>query len=120
MVPLNPLSFHRLAQQLASQLGEEASLRTAAGRAYYAILLIARDKTGTSGGRNVHKRVIEAVRRRTAYRSTGDQLDALRRLRTVADYEMLPADPANRDWVANWSRADSIVNRVLPRLQSWT
>lgn len=120
IAPLDPLAFVQLARELACRVGEEASLRTAVGRAYYAVFLIARDKTGVGRERHVRAEVIRAVKRRKAYRSTGDQLDALRRLRTVADYELLPPDPNDRNWVANWSRAESIVNRVLPRLQSWT
>ncbi len=117
--PLDPLTFLTLAQELARRDQKEATLRTAVNRAYYALFLIARDKTGVKGTRNIHMRVIQAVRRRRGYRSTGDQLDALRRLRTIADYQLLPADPAYRDWVRNWSRAQVLILRILPKLQAW-
>lgn len=119
IAPFDPLAFLRVARELALPEGEEAKLRTAVGRTYYALFLIARERTGTRGRKNVHQRVINALRRRRAYRSTADQLDALRRLRVVADYQLLPENPADRDWTRNWSRAQALVDRVLPRLQAW-
>ncbi len=117
--PFNPLAFLDIARELGNGDREEAKLRTAVGRAYYALFLIARDKTGITGRRAVHTRVINALKKRKNYRSTADQLDALRRLRTVADYELLPSDHANRNWPGNWSEAHALVDRVLPRLQAW-
>lgn len=117
--PLDPLAFLSLARELANRDGEEAELRTAVGRAYYALFLIAREKIGIRGPRKIHTRVIDALKKRRAYRSTADQLDALRRLRTVADYQLLPDDQADRDWTRNWSRAQALVDRVLPRLHAW-
>ncbi len=115
----DPLHFLSLARDLANVGQNEASLRTAVGRAYYALFLVARDKTGVTEKRKIHRLVIEAIRKRKAYHSTADQLDALRRLRTVADYQLLPGQPTDRDWVRNWARADELANRVLPRLESW-
>jgi hypothetical protein len=115
---LNGYAFLIVARELALPDREEAKLRTAVGRAYYALFLIARERTGTRGRKNVHQQVLNALRRRRAYRSTADQLDALRRLRVVADYQLLPEDSADRDWTHNWSRAQALVNRILPRLTS--
>ena len=117
--PLDPLAFLNLAQELASQGNDETKIRTAVGRAYYALFLVAREKTGVRGRRNVHQLVIDGVRGRTGYRPIGDQLDTLRRLRSVADYQLLPDKTADRDWMRNWSRVDEIVKRILPRLSSW-
>lgn len=119
ITPFDPLAFLTVARELVLLDKAEARLRTAVGRAYYALFLIARERTGIRGRRDVHKRVISAVRRRRGYRSTADQLDALRRLRVVADYQLLPEDPADRDWTGNWSRVQALVNRILPRLQIW-
>jgi hypothetical protein len=115
----DPLKFLRLARELAHQSQEEVTLRTAIGRAYYALFLVARGKAGIRGSQNVHSAVIKAVRRRPGYRAVADQLDALRRLRVVADYQLLPQDPNHRDWSQNWATVQVLVQRVLPRLQAW-
>lgn len=116
--PLEPLAFLRVAQELARE-GDEAALRTAIGRAYYALFLMARDKTGVTSTRAVHTEVIWAVRKRPGARAIVDQLDALRRLRIIADYQLLPDDPAMRDWPSNWIKAQALVNHLLPKLQAW-
>ena len=116
--PLDPLAFLRVAQELARQ-GDEATLRTAIGRAYYALFLIARDKAGVTSTRAVHTEVIRTVRKRSGYRAVADQLDALRRLRVVADYQLLPDDPTMRDWPSNWMKVQTLVNHILPKLQTW-
>lgn len=116
--PLDPLAFLELAQELAVQDGEEVKLRTAVSRAYYSLFLIARQKTDVQARDKVHTRVVSAIKQRKGYRATGEQLDALRRLRTVADYELLPSDVRNRDWRFNWSRARLLVNEILPKLRS--
>ena len=104
--PLEPLTFLRVAEELAHK-GDEAALRTAIGRAYYALFLMARDKTGVTSTRAVHMEVIRAVRKRPGARATADQLDTLRRLRVIADYQLLPDDPAMRDWPSNWIKAQA-------------
>lgn len=117
--PFDPLQFLSLARELAREDDDEARVRTAVARAYYAVFLVSREKAAIRGRRNVHERVIQAVKQRRGYRSTGDQLDALRRLRTVADYDLSPNDPDDRNWAQNWSRAQDITDRVLPRLLAW-
>lgn len=118
MPQLDPLDFLKLARELGHD-SDEAHLRTAVGRAYYALFLIARTKTGTRGTNKVHTRVIEAVRKRKEYKSIGSYLDSLRRLRTVADYELIPVEPSDRNWANNWSTADALVKRILLKLPSW-
>ena len=115
--PFDPVKFLGLARELASQGREEARLRTAVGRAYYALFLIARGKTGLRGKKATHRDVIKAVKKRNP--STGHQLDALFRLRKLADYQLLPDNQNNRDWIQNWNRAEKIVNHVLPKLRSF-
>ena len=116
--PLDPLASFHLAQELAER-SDEVRLRTAIGRAYYALFLIAREKTGVRDRGRVHKNVIEAIKKRKGYLTTGEQLDSLRRLRTVADYELLPHNPDDGDWARNWSTAQALAERILPKLQVW-
>ena len=114
--PLDPLAFLKLAQELANRDEKEVRLRTAVGRAYYALFLIARDKLRIRARRDVHKKTINALKKRRGYLTTANQLDALKRLRLVADYELLPHNKADRNWIHNWSRVQALVNQVLPKL----
>jgi hypothetical protein len=116
--PFNPLDFLGVGRELAAS-HEEAKLRTAVGRAYYSVFLGARDKAGVRGRRDVHAQVIRAVRRRSGFRAAGDKLDSLRRLRIVADYELLPQRPSDRDWHANWQIAERLANDILSKLKAW-
>jgi hypothetical protein len=115
----DPLDFLGLARELGNRNQDEASLRTAVGRAYYALFIIARDKLGfATKKRAVHTLVTKELKKRKGYRSTADQFAALKRLRHAADYQMLPYDPADRDWQNNWSRTESLVNQILRKLQA--
>jgi hypothetical protein len=94
----DPLDFLGLARELGNRNQDEASLRTAVGRAYYALFIIARDKLGfATKKRAVHTLVTKELKKRKGYRSTADQFAALKRLRHAADYQMLPYDPADRN-----------------------
>jgi hypothetical protein len=115
--PFDPLDFLGLAGRLASPTAGEAELRTAVNRTYYALFLTARDRIGITGTSHVHRRVIAEVQNRTN-KGTADQLKALRRLRTTADYEMLPSDPSMRNWQANFSRAHQIASHLLPLIRA--
>lgn len=114
--PFDPLRYLHFARALAQAPGDEPGLRTAISRAYYAPFLIARTRTGVAlTSSNVHTEVHREVRRR--HPPTGSQLAALRRMRNVADYDLLPANPQNRNWAANWQSVDAIVRHILPRIQ---
>lgn len=115
--PLDPLDFLAVAREVASG-GTDAHLRTAIGRAYYCCFLIARDRAGVTGTKDVHKRVITAVRGLPGYWAVADELDSLRKLRVTADYQLLPMIPGSRNWRRNWARAERIVNDILPLLRS--
>lgn len=115
----DPLAYLRLAEELAAGTADEARLRSAVGRTYYALFLLAREKTGIREASAAHRRVIQAVRARQGFRTAGDQLDSLRWLRTVADYQLLPVNPADQQWNVNWSRAQLLAARLLPKLQAW-
>jgi len=117
---LDPLEFFNVAKQVA-QAGSEAALRTAVGRTYYAAFLVARERTGIrkrKGRKSVHQLVIDKIRKREGYKTTGDALDDLFWLRIQADYFLVP-ETEYRDWVSNWSRAQGILQRILPKLQRW-
>jgi hypothetical protein len=117
--PLNPIQFLSVAQELAKETNDEAKLRIAVGRAYYALFLIAREKTGVVATDNVHTEVIRALRRQ-GYRPLARQLQALKMLRVVADYQLLPDNPTHRDWRRNWSISQAIINQILPKLRTMT
>jgi len=113
----DPREFYRLGRALGNRGTSEAEIRTAIGRVYYAVFIVARDRMRVRGRGNVHDAVVNRVKRRHGYKSIGDQLASLRRLRNVADYQMLPDDTQNRNWPANWQRAQMIANKILPRLE---
>jgi len=113
----DPLCFHELACSLADQSSDEACLRTAVGRAYYTVLLIARDRSGIPPGRRrASKETIRKVKK--ADRATGEKLGWLLRLREEADYNLTPSRPEYGDWKKNWARAKGLVQDILPRIQS--
>jgi len=115
-MPFHPRDFLSFARSLAGGNSSEEGLRTAVGRAYYGLFLIARERTRLTVRNRVHAEVKREVRRRD--KATGDKLGALHRLRLVADYEVVPVDPGDRDWGSNWSRADAIASEIAPRIEN--
>lgn len=114
--PFEPLAFLEFARRLAISEDSEAGLRTAVSRAYYAIFLTAREKTGVRDKHKSHEKVIKALK--LASKKTGEKLDSLRRLRSVADYDLLPKKLKERDWKINWEWTNMIVDNILSRLQT--
>lgn len=115
--PLNPLDFLAIADML-SEIEGQAALRSAINRAYFALYLLARDKTGTRPSRKeTHQKVISATK--SLDRAAGDQLAKLQRLRRVADYEIVPVDAiySDRTWFDHWKQASNLATNVLARLQ---
>ena len=116
--PLDPLDFLTLARELGCR-PDEAALRTAVGRAYYALFLLARERLGIPlTTPDVHSQLARVLRGQPGYWKTAGDLRVLRALRNVADYQLLPDDPDDRDWAENWASAERIVRRVLPKLQA--
>ena len=112
----NPSEFLRLANELARDNSDEAKLRSAVGRAYYAVFLQARESLGLSGNRRrIHRLVIGRLK--GTDRSAGDQLDKLETLRGEADYELVVRDTLHRDWLSNWKSASVYSNNVFRRLR---
>ena len=111
-MPFDPERFWRLANELAQSPADEARLRTAVGRAYYSIFLIARDNMKIPDTtEKVHGEVIWRLRNyRRAY---GDQLAKLQRWRTNADYDMVVRRADFRDWPTAWKEAGDLAKRLL-------
>jgi uncharacterized protein (UPF0332 family) len=108
---LDATRFLTLAQE-QGQSDDEAKLRTAVSRTYYAAFLVAREAINERVRHSAHSRVIQAVGRQYGKILAG-QLDALRRLRTVADYELAPVSSADRNWRLNWTLAHGLARSVL-------
>lgn len=111
----NPLEFLQLANQLAAST-DEANLRTAVNRAYYALFLLARDKLSITDTSGVHRLVVKVIKRRN--NALADQLGSLKRLREVADYEPVPKKEKDRNWQRNWRVAQELAKWILPKLQA--
>ena len=92
-MPFDPRDFLSLAENLASaSTANEADLRTAISRAYYAVHLRARETLFAAGqlqgtkSQADHRTVISKLRSRGG--SLGDQVDWLRVRRNRADYRL--------------------------------
>lgn len=98
MPPFPPRELHDLALWLVDQRKDEASLRTAISRVYYACHLLAKHslmekrKWTPSGRGDDHSGVIRELRRGKTT-GLGNYLDSLRTLREHADYHVDPTIP---------------------------
>lgn len=110
----DPLEFLRVADELVTDDADEATLRTAIGRAYYAIFLLARTKTGVQGRRNAHERVREAIS--PVNDRLASLLGTIATARYFADYELLPANSNFSDWRLNWERVRRNIDLALEEL----
>jgi uncharacterized protein (UPF0332 family) len=113
--PFDPAQFLRVAAVIASSEANEAMLRTAVGRAYYAVFLVARDRLGVVTSEKVHSEVIRLLTRRD--RKFGNQMFFLLNLRLAADYQMVPDRESQQDWQVNWRRAQDTATFLLPKLE---
>jgi uncharacterized protein (UPF0332 family) len=112
MLPLfQPIEFWTVAQQLAGGSPEEGCYRAAISRAYYAMLLIARDWLNVPSEPGLHGGVLEELRRKQHYPIEA-RLRTLKVLRELADYDRYPTDHAHRDWSANWAQASSVAEEL--------
>lgn len=112
----DPLELLELAKEL-SQSSEESKLRTAVGRAYYAIFLIARERMRLTSEERIHATVSHEISLR-AGRMVKERYDDMKELHRVADYELRPIDPEYRDWRDNWNTQQTLANSLLPKVQS--
>lgn len=86
-MPFNPRDFLSFAQNLVVGTGGEAELRAAISRAYYAVHLQARENLGLDDEhRPSHLLVITTLRSRGGV--AGEVVDALFKLRIIADYRL--------------------------------
>lgn len=108
----DPLAFLEVARALTGAPQSEAGFRTAIGRAYYAVFLLGRERTGVRAKKDVHKRVLQAIGHRLG-KHTRDQLDSLRLLRSRADYDVLAVISDG-----DWQKAEALVQHLLPKIRS--
>ncbi len=116
-----PQHFLEVARDLAAAPTNEAKLRAAVSRAYYALFLMVRDKANIIGKDSVHERAKTAVAAKSA--AAGGTFQTLRELRTHADYVLKPGDsgydPAYDDWEGNWKNAEWCCASLLAFLAQW-
>ncbi len=113
MAAFDPHEFLAKASSLACGT-DECSLRTAVNRSYYAVFLIARERLGVTQTERAHEAVRDRLRRRNNGERLARQMEQLYKLRTTADYDLDPQDPAYQNWRANWQRALGWANKLLP------
>ena len=113
--PFDPLEYLHVAVALTDQDPSEADLRTAIGRLYYAVFLLARESLGVVGRSRIHGRVIGEVAR--IDRVAAVELEKLFDLRILADYNLDVQDPLRNDWQRNYQMARRLANFVLERLR---
>jgi hypothetical protein len=111
----DPLHFLALARELGES-DDENKLRTAAGRAYYAVYLIARDRLGVVQTNNAHAEVLTRLSRRGGTALQG-QMFKLMTLRQVADYQLSPDEESCKNWKNNWIRQEKLAERLLPQIE---
>lgn len=115
--PFDSVRFFELAKELAQQT-DEARLRTAVGRAYYAAFLIAKTKTMVVQREGAHNEVrARLMSRPPRGKHLADKLRDLFELRNTADYELVPDDASRTNWWHNWERALLLAEYLIPKLQ---
>lgn len=108
------LEWVNLAETLAAN-GDEASLRAAIGRYYYAVFVKSRDALSAKGlltishGDGDHRAVVDALNNNKRG-AAGQALNSLRRGRNTADYDMTL--PVSRAEVSRAMHEASEVQRV--------
>lgn len=111
-----------LADELAAEDSQEnppgeIKLRTAVGRAYYGVFLVAREITGVIEQNGVHSAVVHHIRRRYGF-LVGENLSRLKDLREMADYEFPVTNQNFSDWGRNWSTAKMRAEQILEKLRT--
>lgn len=109
----DPAGFLRVADTVAGDNPDEAAYRTAVGRAYYAVFLMARVPAGIEGRHQAHERVCTTFS--PANHRLASLLRTLASLRIVADYELVPPQHF-RDWRVNWVNARRLADEIVDEL----
>jgi uncharacterized protein (UPF0332 family) len=110
--PFDPRRFLTLAESLA-QTDDEAQLRTAVGRAYYAVFLMARDRVGVPDTLEAPHSAVRRALRQRGYFLVSNLLQELFDLRVAADYQLIPHLPSDEDWSDNWDKAKELADDLL-------
>ena len=110
----DPLELLHIAEFLANGDASEAALRTAVSRTYYAVFLTVREELQVEGKRNIHGRVMGALR--TYNKETGIQFQKLMDLRSLADYQLQDLETTDRNWRDNYRKARNFADFILDRL----
>ena len=110
----DPLQFLRLADEIATDDADEAALRTAIGRAYYAVFLLARKHTSVRGRHQAHHRVREELGGHSSRLAA--LLGTMASYRDLADYDLQPVNQQRQDWQRNWRLVRKNANEVLDEL----
>ena len=110
----DPLRFLQLADELATDDADEAALRTAIGRAYYAVFLLARMQTSVAGRHLAHHRVREELSPRS--QRLAALLGTMASYRDMADYDLQPANRQHQNWRRNWEHVRRNATIVLDEL----
>jgi hypothetical protein len=63
-----------------------------------------------------HEYVTWILAKIPAQGNTVSRLKKLKRLRTVADYDMSPSNPLHQDWANNWNEAEILADSLHPDL----
>lgn len=119
-MPFDPAEFLTVAERVAKD-HSEGSLRTAVGRAYFAVAISAwyrmspypRQKRKLDHGKILKAAICLGTGAKTQY-------GTLLRLRAEADYNMTPSSPEYGDWEANWELAKEIGWRLIGKVDKFT
>lgn len=114
----DPMTFLQLADELVTFDADEATLRTAIGRAYYAVFLLSRAQTSVKGRHQVHYRVREAIGSRSSRLAA--LLGTMSSMRLLADYDVQPTNLQFQDWRRNWEGIRRNATDVLEELSKLT
>lgn len=109
--PFKPSDFLRLAKELSTRRDDEAALRSAVSRAYYAAFWVARDVVSRRTGLHElrHDKMWRQIK--SFDWSTAEDGMKLRRYRNNADYEKVVEDSVSRA-----EKALIIAGRIIKRL----
>lgn len=113
-------AMFKLAAELAASgkaEGSEIKLRSAVSRAYYAVFLLARQKTRVTDVEKVHATVLYQVSRQKGV-ILADRLRELKIYRESADYGFPPQED-HRDWNRNWEEVNIKAQSLLARFKAW-
>lgn len=114
MSTFDPSCFLAVAQELARSPAVEARLRTAVGRAYYALYLLARERLGEKAGKGERLKTMTALNKKDP--ALKQKLALLEKLRVAADYHLVPRAPYDGTWEENWSEASLLVEDITAKL----